>query len=282
MVPYADRIAAESTYDAIKLGGALKPDAPALQFLPSARADELPIVTSHREFVAQVTQAANMFHALGVGRDEVVSFLLPLIPQAFVSLFGAEAAGIANPVNHLLEPHQIAEILGAAGTRVLVALGPTPGIDIWQKVEKICGQLPNVRAVVQVGGPVVPERSFLAFDALMAQQPRDYLVSGRRIKGHETAAYFHTGGTTDTPKLVRHTHTNQVWQAWAMNLMLKREPGQNLLFGMPLYHVGGALTQALSTLTSGGSLVVLSPFGWRNPAALEKSGTVSRCWKSTA
>ena len=265
-VPFAERIAAKSTYDAIKLGGALNPDAPALQFLPNARADETPIVTSHGEFVAQVTQAANMFHALGIGPNDVVSFLLPLIPQAFVSLFGAEAAGIANPVNPLLERHQIAEILRAAATKVLVALGPTPGIDIWQKVEQNRGQLPKMQTVVQVGGP--PETGFPAFAALMARQPRDHLVSGRRIEGHETAAYFHTGGTTGTPKLVRHTHTNQVSQAWAINLMLKSEPRQNLLFGMPLYHVGGSLTQALSTFTSGGSLVVLSPSGWRNPAAV--------------
>jgi fatty-acyl-CoA synthase len=266
-IPFAERVAAKSTYDAIKLGGAIKPDAPALQFLPNARADETAIVTSHREFVARVTQAANMFHGLGVGPNDVVSFLLPLIPEAFVSLFGAEAAGIANPVNPLLEPHQIAEILRAAGTKVLVALGPTPGVDIWHKVQKIRGQLPKMQAAVQVGGPGDPETGFFAFDTLIARQPPDHLVSGRRIEGYEPAAYFHTGGTTGTPKLVRHTHTNQVWQAWAMNLMLKSEPGRNLLFGLPLYHVGGSLSGALSTLTSGGSLVVLSPSGWRNPAA---------------
>ena len=58
---------------------------------------------------------------------------------------------------------------------------------------------------------------------------------------------------------MRHTHANQVYQAWALNLLLKSKPGANLLFGMPLFHVGGSLTQVLLTLSSGGSLVVLSP-----------------------
>src|SRR6478736_3739491 len=107
-VPYADRIAAQSTYDAIKLGAAKNPDAPAIQFLPNADPADTPIVITHRDFVARVTQAANMFHALGDGGSEVVSFLLPLLPEAFMTLFGAEAAGIANPVNPLLEPDQIA------------------------------------------------------------------------------------------------------------------------------------------------------------------------------
>jgi fatty-acyl-CoA synthase len=49
--------------------------------------------------------------------------------------------------------------------------------------------------------------------------------------------------------------------------MLKAEPGA-MLFGMPLFHVGGSLSQALSTLSAGGNLVVLSPAGWRNPAAM--------------
>src|ERR1700758_1796668 len=267
--PYADRIAAQSTYEAIKLGAARDGDAPAIQFLPNADPAEHPVVISYRDFVARVTQAANMFGALGVGSGDVVSFMLPLLPDAFVTLFAAEAAGIANPVNPLLEPHQIAEILEAANTKVLVALGPMPGTDIWQKVEQGRGTLPHLKAIVQVLGAGDPANGIHAFNELIKQQPSDRLTSGRKIAGHDIAAYFHTGGTTGTPKLVRHTHANQVYQAWGCNLLLKSKPGGNLLFGMPLFHVGGSLTQALATLTCGGCLVVLSPSGWRNPAAIK-------------
>src|SRR6185312_9691936 len=203
--PYAERIAAQSTYDAIKLGAAHNPDAPALQFLPNADPADQPVTITYRDFVGRVTQAANMFHALGVGKDDVVSFLLPLLPDAFVTLFGAEAAGIANPVNPLLEPHQIAEILEAARTTVLVALGPMPGTDIWQKVEQVRGQLKHLKAVVQVGGPGDAAKGIYSFSELIKAQPYDRLVSGRSISGDDIAAYFHTGGTTGTPKLVRHT-----------------------------------------------------------------------------
>ena len=133
-------------------GAPLDPDAPALQFLAKAEPTDTPVVISYRDFIARVTQAANMFHALGVGERDVVSFLLPLLPEAFVTLFGAEAAGIANPVNPLLEPHQIAEILEAAGTTVLVALGPVPGTDIWQKVEQVRGGLKRLKAIVRPSG----------------------------------------------------------------------------------------------------------------------------------
>lgn len=265
---FAERVAAASTFDALRLGAAQDPDAPAIQFLPNASHEDFPVVITHRQFLARVIQTANAFHELGVGPNDVVSFLLPLVPQAFFTAFGAQAAGIANPVNPLLEPHQIAEILSAARTKVAVVLGPMPGTDIWEKLVKVRSHLKDLKAVVQVAGPGDEANGVYSFDALVAKQPADRLVSGREIRASDIAAYFHTGGTTGTPKLVRHTHVNQVSQAWALSILLNGMPRGNLLFGMPLFHVGGSLSQALTTLATGGCLVVLSPAGWRNPAAM--------------
>ena len=192
-IPYADRIAAESTYDAIKLGAAHNPDALAIQYLPNSDPADRPIAISYRDFIASVTQAANMFHALGVNSDDVVSFLLPLIPEAFITLFGAEAAGIANPVNPVLEPNQIREILDAARTKVLVALGPAPDTNIWQKVEQVRSSLKHLKAVVQVDGPGDPASEIYSFSNLIKKQPSDRFVSGRQISSDQIAAYFHTG-----------------------------------------------------------------------------------------
>ena len=272
VVPFRERIAAASTYEALRLGAAHDPMAPALQFLQNADPTDPALIISHGEFFRRVTQAANLFSALGVGPNEVVSLMLPLVPQSFYALFGAEAAGIANPVNALLEPHQLAEILQAANTKVLVALGPTPGSDIWAKVERMRALVPSLKTIVQVNmlpGAVADAPGVVSFEGLISTFPGDHLTSGRQIALDDTAAYFHTGGTTGTPKLVRHSHENQVHQAWALNvMMLSGNPGRNTLFGMPLYHVGGALTQALATLVGGGSLVVLSASGWRNPLAV--------------
>jgi fatty-acyl-CoA synthase len=265
-IPYTDRIRAQSTYEALCLGAAADPDAVALTFLSKADPDAPSLAISHRQMRARITQAANLFHALGVGPQDCVSVLMPLLPQAFFALFGAQAAGIANPVNPMLSAAQIAEILRAAGTKVLVTLGPVPGSDIYAKVQQIKDQLPQLKAILTVHGGVVHAAATLDFDVALAQQPDDRLVSGRTIRAGDTAGYFHTGGTTGMPKLVRHTHGNQVYQAWAMGLMLPFERNP-LLFGLPLFHVGGALTQALAVLSAGGSLVVLGPAGWREPQA---------------
>src|SRR5438552_288976 len=70
-VPYAERIAAASTFDAIKLGAARDPDAAAIEFLATASHDDPPVVVTHRQLIARVTQAANMFHSLGIGAGDV-------------------------------------------------------------------------------------------------------------------------------------------------------------------------------------------------------------------
>jgi len=84
--PFAERVAAASTYEALQLGAALNPGAPAIHFLPNASPQEPPQTLTHAQLMARVTQAANLFHTLGVGPGSVVSLVLPLLPQAFVAL----------------------------------------------------------------------------------------------------------------------------------------------------------------------------------------------------
>ena len=124
-----------------------------------------------------------------MGPGDTVSILLPLIPQNYFAVFGAEAAGIVNPVNSFLEPGQIAEILKAAKTKVLIALGPSPGSDIWERVRAIRKELPDLETVLQVNGPGDEGDGVLPFDELLRKQPGDRLVSGRQIAADDTAAY---------------------------------------------------------------------------------------------
>jgi fatty-acyl-CoA synthase len=266
--PYTERIAAQSTYEALQIGAAHDPSAPAMHFLRKADPAETPLTVTFAQFIGRVTQSANLFTDLGIGHGDVVSFLLPLLPQSFFTLFGAQAAGIANPVNPLLSAPQITEILRAAKTKVLVALGPVPGSDIWAKVQHARAALPDLRAIVVVHGASDAAQRIHSYDELIDRYPADRLRSGRRIAASDIAGYFHTGGTTGTPKLVRHTHANQVYQAWALGLMLPLGPRRTLLFGLPLFHVGGALTQGLAALALGSSITVVSPSGWREPAAV--------------
>ncbi|NIP23734.1 acyl-CoA synthetase, partial [candidate division KSB1 bacterium] len=89
---------------------------------------------------------------LGIGPKDVISYLLPNLPQTHYVLWGGEAVGIVNPINPLLEPSTIREICHASGTKVLVALGEFPGSEIWQKASAIRKDLPGLKAIIRVMG----------------------------------------------------------------------------------------------------------------------------------
>ncbi|MBI3994290.1 MAG: acyl-CoA synthetase [Candidatus Lambdaproteobacteria bacterium] len=267
-VPLEQRLTANSTYEAISQGAALDPERVAIYQLMEGTADEEPLAITYRQLMGRINQAANMFHAFGIGPTDVVAFLLPLLPQSYFTLWGGEAAGIVCAVNPLLEPEQILEILKAANVKVLVALGPLPGTDIWRKVDSIRDRLPNLKATFQVLGPGDEPRGIYSFDAHIDRYPADRLVSGRVIEPDDIASYFHTGGTTGVPKLARHTHRGQVYQAWGIGLVCGWSHQDNLPAGLPLFHIGGVVVCSLVPFVKGMSIVVLSPAGFRNPKVI--------------
>jgi fatty-acyl-CoA synthase len=86
--------------------------------------------------------------------------------------------------------------------------------------------------VLVIVGATDPAKGVRDFDAELAKHPADRVVSGRTIRADDIAGYFHTGGTTGTPKLVRHTHANQLYQALGLRMTLPMG-GHNLLCGLP-------------------------------------------------
>ena len=132
--PIEKRLDVFNTYDLLKKGAAINPDATAISFFLAGDSYDQPMQVTYRDLMANITRTANLFHDLGVGPQDVISYLLPNLPHTHYVLWGGEAAGIVNPINPLLEPATIAEICQAAGTKVLVALAEFPESDIWQKV----------------------------------------------------------------------------------------------------------------------------------------------------
>ncbi len=105
-----------------------------------------------------------MLHDLDVGPNDVVSYLLPNLPQTHYTLWGAEAAGIANPINPMLEPKAIVDICSTVKTKVLVTLGDTTGTDIWEKARAARKELPDLEHVICVSGRPSSEKAIIDFN----------------------------------------------------------------------------------------------------------------------
>ena len=151
-VPIDDRLEGlNSTYDAIARAAERSPDAVALRFVPDGDSAAVAEEVTYRALLGKVTQAANAFHALGIGPTDVVSYILPNRLETHYAIWGGQTAGIVNAVNPLLEPDHIAHILNAVESKVLVTLGPALGADLWRKVDAVRRQVPSLRAVLLVG-----------------------------------------------------------------------------------------------------------------------------------
>jgi fatty-acyl-CoA synthase len=281
--PLAERDLPNSTYELIRRSAALQGDAPALSFILQGNVDEQAYRLSYRQLLGKITQTANAFHRLGLRPGKAVSFLLPNLPHTHFTIWGGEAAGIVNAINPLLDPEHIAELIQASDSELLVTLAPFPGTDLWAKVEGLRDQLPNLKAIICVDMANLlpePQRSglkaqrgalpegVLDFDELIAGCPDDHLESGRVIAANEIASYFHTGGTTGTPKLAPHSHANEVAMAYSMNLVTRFEPGDVTLCGLPLFHVNGVIVTGLTAFIGGAEVLLATPQGYRNTALI--------------
>jgi len=286
--PLTERHLAQSTYDLLRQAAAEHGGRQALVFVPKGSADETPFVYTYDQLLGRVTQAANLFHRLGVGPRDVVAYALPSLPQTHFTLWGAEAAGIACAINPLLESQHVVEILRAAGAKVLVTLGPGIGGELWDKMAKVVEQVPTLETVLQVSlaqflvpgyqAAVAAERSHagrrvLDFDAECAREPDDRRVSGREIRADDIASYFHTGGTTGTPKIARHTHANEVFMSWDLREFIGLAPDQVFLCGLPLFHVNGAIGTGIGTWCSGATVLLAGIQGYRTP------GLIAAFWR---
>jgi fatty-acyl-CoA synthase len=267
-VPLSKRIQAKSTYELIEKGASVNPDAVAMSFLRDGDAYLEPQQVTYRQFMAKIRQTANMLADMGVGPKDVVTYLLPNLPQTHYVLWGAETAGIANPINPLLEAETIRDICQAAGTKVLVALGDFPGSDIWHKVEAIRNGIPGLEAVVRVMGPSEASEGIYGFEETLERYAGDRLTFDRRIDPEDIASLYHTGGTTGRPKLAQRTHYNEVVLTWDLMATTELQPGEAVMVGLPLFHCNGTCITGLLPFSLGGQVVILSPSGYREKSIM--------------
>ncbi|MEE8577417.1 MAG: AMP-binding protein, partial [candidate division Zixibacteria bacterium] len=74
-------------------------------------------------------------------------------------------------------------------------------------------------------------------------------------------------GTTGTPKLAIHSHSNETIDTWLAGTLRSVNPGDHVLIGLPLFHANAALG-SLGVITRGGGVVLATPDGYRDPDVL--------------
>lgn len=256
---YDDLVPVRSTYELLARSARLHGDRRALVYLPEGTVGDAPEILTFAALFEAVNRAANVFRSLGVGRDDTIALLLPAMPETVISFFAAQAVGRVMPINYMLSAEHIAELIDHAGATVVVAHGPDPAFPIWDKIPAIRRLAARPLHVVEVGSADGPH----ALAALMAEQPSKPTFDVA-ISRDDIAACFHTGGSTGVPKLVLHSHRNQVHVAWFAGQMYDVGPEDLFLNGFPFFHVAGSIVLAAAAIAAGAGTLIPSRLGMRN------------------
>ena len=265
-VPLDDRLFSRDVNDWIRRGLAREPDKVAIFNLPSPDPRATPQVITHGELARRAIRAANLFRYLGVGDGDVVALAVPTLPELFVGLYGALAAGVVCSVNWMLKPAELGGLLGAMRAKLVVALGPTPGFEIWQTIEAIRPSLPAGTRVLTVAGPGGTIDPASDFNTLAAGMPDDRLTFTRHARPGDLAALVQSGGTTGAPKLVRITHGGLTYKCWANTIVMDHQPREVIFADYAMFHIAGLFGRGILPVINGMSVVIPSPLGARDKA----------------
>lgn len=255
---------------------------PALEFLLQGAPDEAARTVSYASLGQQITRTANLLHRLGIKQSDSVSIILPILPETHFAIWGAQAAGIANPINPMLDAEHIGEIIAAAGSRIVICLGKSDHSDIWNKVVAAVTEYSVVETLIAVQVPGLcltttpdedkvgnSEVNVLDFATSIAAEPGDNLQSGRQFAADQIAAYFHTGGTTGRPKLAQLTHGNMAFLGQLMQVYTAHMTYNTVLCGLPLFHIYGVIVQGIAAFSVGYRVILMTPAGFRSPVAMK-------------
>lgn len=211
------------------------------------------VVVSYKALAEQVERLAGQLLDAGREPGECVAVVLPNSLElliVFLALTRARlVAALLNPVYKADEIHFFVQ---DAQARAVIAEGDNAavreataglGLPIWT---------PDVDSHGVVALRELPPASRTSIDV---------------PKGDDVALFAYTSGTTGRPKCVPLTHANVLWSARNIAADYALSSADRSLVVMPLFHGHGLIGAALSTLASGGSVIVPPRFSasqfWR-------------------
>jgi len=212
---------------------------------------ELGIRVTYDSLRQQVLAMANALASAGIRRGDAVAIALPNGLPAIVSFLAASIAGTAAPLNPAYPYEEFLFFLSDTNARVLLC--PPVGAEFARSA--------------------AADRKIPVLSVEMSEQGNVHLldaatgVSATEPTADDIALILHTSGSTGRPKRVPLRHYNlAVSSANIANTYALSEADVSLCI-MPLFHIHGLIGSTMSTLLSGGVVVVPIKFNalsfWR-------------------
>jgi long-chain acyl-CoA synthetase len=219
---------------------------------------------TYAEFASAVDRASRLLASRGVGRNDVVSLLMPNSAEYIIAYFACWKLGaIAGPINSLLKAQEISFVISDSETRNLLVHS-----DFLPTIDGIRSQLPGLREVITFDDEVAATDEF-KYESSTASRTNLSLpdIEVSDVDLDSEAILIYTSGTTGKPKGCLLTHGNLIANARQISQWLGFNTGDRLLTIMPLFHMNAVSVTTMSALYAGGSTVVSPKFSasrfWR-------------------
>jgi long-chain acyl-CoA synthetase len=225
----------ETLRGALARHAAARPDAPFL-FAP-----ETGRVLTYAELERQARLLARFLAAMGLRKGDKVGLFLHNAYQTAALFLGSMMGGyVCAPFNLLAQRSQLEYVLAHSDCKILFTAR--------EYEARVAEALPRTGAPeVIVIDPDAPE---------LFLQDRLPVFSPPPLAASDPALLMYTSGTTGTPKGALLGHANLVASARSVSQWHGLGPGDRVLSALPLYHINGQCIATISTLYSGGAIVL--------------------------
>jgi acyl-CoA synthetase (AMP-forming)/AMP-acid ligase II len=209
---------------------------------------ELGIRVTYDALRKQVLAMADALASAGIHREDRVAIALPNGLQSIVCFLAASIAGIAAPLNPAYPYEEFLFFL--RDTEASVLLCPPVGAEF-------------VRSAAA-------DLKIQVYAVEMNEQGNVHLLNAPSGKsateptGDDAALILHTSGSTGRPKRVPLRHFNLAVSSANIANTYALSQNDVALCVMPLFHIHGLIASTMSTLLSGGTIVVPAKFNALN------------------
>ena len=223
------------------------------------------------ELAQRVDALAAGFLALGLERGARIGVWSLNRPEWTLTQFAAAKAGLIlvtiNPAYRLSELEFALAKVGCAAIVTATAFKTSNYMEMLNTLmpelaraepgDLHSARLPQLRAVIQVGGPASPGTiPFEQVAGMGGARHRDELAAlGKTLQFDDAVNIQFTSGTTGSPKGVTLTHHNILNNGYFVGRAMRLTEQDRICIPVPLYHCFGMVMGNLAAVTSGATMV---------------------------